>query len=150
MEVIKSFIKAAVGILLVVAVCLVMVTLYRKGNESISSSIKKYDSMMASAESLRYEEYLGNRVSGSEVIGLITSLGAGDNISITVANKYSQSGRNTTTYTYETIHAAGSTLLSNMRDDTIKSDYINPRAYFKGTAVYDDNGVLSGLSFVQN
>ena len=37
----KSFIKNAVGILIVVAICFVAVTIYKKGNDSIRAGILK-------------------------------------------------------------------------------------------------------------
>ena len=43
----KSFIKNAVGILIVVAICFVAVTIYKKGNASINSSISDYDEIVS-------------------------------------------------------------------------------------------------------
>ena len=53
----KSFIKNAVGILIVVAICFVAVTIYKKGNASINNSISNYDEIVSQFENAEWQSY---------------------------------------------------------------------------------------------
>ena len=64
----KSFIKNAVGILIVVAICFVAVTIYKKGNASINNSISNYDEIVSQFENAEWQSNEAAIVSGSKIV----------------------------------------------------------------------------------
>lgn len=146
----KSFIKNAVGILIVVAVCFVAVTIYKKGNASINSSISDYDEIVSQFDNAKLKNYDNSTASGSQIVDLIKTLKEDDGVTIIVSNGYVIQKRETAQkYDYSSINAENSTILKDVMDKTVLNRYINPNASFSSTVVYDENREISSVVFVQ-
>lgn len=145
----KSFIKNAVGILLVVAICFVAVTIYKKGNDSINNSLSDYDELIAQFDNAKLKSYDNSTVLGSHIIELLKTLEAEDGVTIEVWNGYSIKEDKAQSYSYSDIHKKDSTILSDIIDKTKKEYYINPNASFVSSVVYDDNNEISSVIFKQ-
>ena len=142
----KSFIKNAVGILIVVAICFVAVTIYKKGNDSINNSMKNYDEIISQFDAMEWKKYDNVTVLGSQIIELLKGLEPEDVVTIEVWNGANKNGQ---VYTYDEIQETNSTILSDIVDKTNTEKYINPRASFVATLTYDDNKELSKVTFKQ-
>lgn len=142
----KSFIKNAVGILIVVAICFVAVTIYKKGNDSINNSMKNYDEIMNQFDTIQWKKYDNATVLGSQIIELLKELEPEDVVTIEVRNGASTKGQE---YTYAEIQETNSTVLSDIVDKTNSEKYINPRASFMSTLEYDKNNELCKVIFQQ-
>jgi len=146
----KSFIKNAVGILIVVAICFVAVTIYKKGNASINSSISDYDEIVSQFDNAKLKNYDNSTASGSQIVDLIKTLKEEDGIKIVVSNGYViQNNGQAEEYDYTKIHAADSTVLQDVIDKTSVNRYINPNASFSSTVIYDENREISSVVFEQ-
>ena len=146
----KSFIKNAVGILIVVAICFVAVTIYKKGNASINSSISDYDEIVSQFDNAKLKNYDNSTASGSQIIDLLKNLKEEDGVKVIVSNGYIiQKSEEAQQYTYNEIHAKDSTILHDVLDKTNSLRYINPNASFTSTVVYDENREISALIFNQ-
>ncbi len=145
----KSFIKNAVGILIVVAICFVAVTIYKKGNNSINDSLRDYDKLIAQFDNTKLKSYDNSTVLGSQIIELLKTLETDAGVSIEVWNGYSIKEKKAQTYTYNDIHKTDSTILSDITDKTKKEYFINPNASFSASVVYDDNAEVSSVIFKQ-
>lgn len=146
----KNFIKSAVGILLVVAVCFVAVTIYKKGNESINSSLKDYDDIVSGFSHAKLKTYDNTTIKGSQIIDLIKTLTEEDGISIKVKNGYLVSkSKEAEEYTYLKIHTEDSTVFADISDSTKEECYINPSASFLSKLEFDENGEVEAVSFEQ-
>lgn len=146
----KSFIKNAVGILIVVAICFVAVTIYKKGNASINSSISDYDEIVSQFDNAKLKNYDNSTASGSQIVDLLKNLKEEDGVTIIVSNGYTiQKSETAQEYTYQTIYGKGSTVLQDIIDKTNSSRYINPNASFSSTVIYDENREISSIVFVQ-
>ena len=146
----KSFIKNAVGILIVVAICFVAVTIYKKGNASINSSISDYDEIVSQFDNAKLKNYDNSTASGSQIIDLLKNLKEEDGVKVVVSNGYIiQKNEEAQEYTYSGIHQKESTILHDILDKTNSLRYINPNASFASTVVYDENREISALIFIQ-
>ena len=146
----KSFIKNAVGILIVVAVCFVAVMIYKKGNDSINNSMKDYDELIVQFDNTKLKNYENAIVSGSQIVDLLKRLQAEDIITIEVLNGYNiKEKKDGQTYSYSTIHENDSTVFLDIIDKTNKEKYINPSASFESHLVYDDNNEIASVVFRQ-
>ena len=146
----KSFIKNAVGILIVVAVCFVAVTIYKKGNASINSSISDYDEIVSQFDNAKLKNYDNSTASGSQIVDLLKSLKEDDGVTIVVSNGYTlQKNEDPQEYTYDIIHYDDSKVLQEILDKTNAKKYINPNASFTSTVVYDENREISSVVFAQ-
>ena len=146
----KSFIKNAVGILIVVAVCFVAVTIYKKGNASINSSISDYDEIVSQFDNAKLKNYDNSTASGSQIVDLLKTLKEEDGVTIVVSNGYiMQNKEKAQEYNYEIIHAVDSTVLQDVMDKTCSSRYINPNASFASNVIYDENREISSVVFEQ-
>ena len=120
----KSFIKNAVGILIVVAICFVAVTIYKKGNASINSSISDYDEIVSQFDNAKLKNYDNSTASGSQIIDLLKNLKEEDGVTIFVSNGYTiQKEEEPQRYTYETIHTNDSDILQEIVDKTNSKKY---------------------------
>ena len=142
----KSFIKNAVGILIVVAICFVAVTIYKKGNDSINNSMKNYDEIMSQFDMMEWKKYDNATILGSQIVELLKGLESEDVVTIEVWNGVNTKGQE---YTYDEIKETNSTILSDIVDKTNTEKYINPRASFVSTLEYDKNNELSKVIFKQ-
>lgn len=146
----KSFIKNAVGILIVVAVCFVAVTIYKKGNASINSSISDYDEIVSQFDNAKLKNYDNSTASGSQIVDLIKTLKEEDGVTIYVSNGFiMKNEQNPRVYNYESIHEEKSTILSDITDKTKVQYYINPNASFTSNVIYDENREISSVVFEQ-
>lgn len=146
----KSFIKNAVGILIVVAVCFVAVTIYKKGNASINSSISDYDEIVSQFDNAKLKNYDNSTASGSQIVDLLKNLKEEDGVTIVVSNGYIiQHKEKAEEYSYESIHEEKATVLQDVVDKTKTRRYINPNASFASTVVYDANREISSVIFEQ-
>ena len=146
----KNFIKNAVGILIVVAICFVAVTIYKKGNASINSSISDYDEIVSQFDNAKLKNYDNSTASGSQIIDLLKTLKEEDGVIIVVSNGYTiQKNTEPQKYTYELIHAQDSKVLKDIVDKTNKKQYINPNASFSSNLIYDENREISSVVFEQ-
>ena len=146
----KSFIKNAVGILIVVAICFVAVTIYKKGNASINSSISDYDEIVSQFDNAKLKNYDNSTASGSQIIDLLKNLKQEDSVKVIVSNGYIiQKNEDAQEYTYDKIHDKNATVLQSILDKTNSKCYINPNASFSSTVVYDENREISAIVFVQ-
>lgn len=146
----KNFIKNAVGILIVVAICLVAVTIYKKGNASINSSINTYDEIVSQFDNSKLKNYDNSTASGSQIVDLLKSLKEGDGITIQVSNGYIiRKKEDAEKYDYKAIHEEDSVIMQNITDKTCARRYINPSASFSSSVVYDENGEISSVVFKQ-
>lgn len=146
----KSFIKNAVGILIVVAICFVAVTIYKKGNASINNSIRDYDEIISQFDNAKLRNYDNSTASGSQIIDLLKSLKAEDCVTVFVSNGYTVKKKvSPQEYTYEMIYGDGSTVLQDITDKSNERRYINPNASFKSTVTYDDNREIVSIGFEQ-
>lgn len=146
----KSFIKNAVGILIVVAVCFVAVTIYKKGNASINSSISDYDEIVSQFDNAKLKNYDNSTASGSQIVDLLKTIKKEDGVKIVVANGYVLKNKdNLQEYTYTSIHANDSTVLQDIADKTCMKRYINPNASFSSAVIYDENREISSVVFEQ-
>lgn len=146
----KSFIKNAVGILIVVAICFVAVTIYKKGNASINSSISDYDEIVSQFDNAKLKNYDNSTASGSQIIDLLKNLKEEDAVKIIVSNGYIiHKNESAQEYTYGGIHDKDATVLLDILDKTNSKRYINPNASFSSTVIYDENREISAIVFVQ-
>ncbi len=146
----KSFIKNAVGILIVVAICFVAVTIYKKGNASINSSISDYDEIVSQFDNAKLKNYDNSTASGSQIVDLLKTLKEEDGVTIVVSNGYIiQKKEDPQKYTYELIHEENSKVLQEVVDKTNVKRYINPNASFSSTVIYDENREISSVVFEQ-
>ena len=146
----KSFIKNAVGILIVVAICFVAVTIYKKGNASINSSISDYDGIVSQFDNAKLKNYDNSTASGSQIVDLLKTLKEEDCVTIVVSNGYIlHNQENAQEYDYDSIHAADSTVLQDIIDKSSMRRYINPNASFSSTVIYDENREISSVVFEQ-
>lgn len=146
----KSFIKNAVGILIVVAICFVAVTIYKKGNASINSSISDYDEIVSQFDNAKLKNYDNSTASGSQIIDLLKTLKEEDGVTIIVSNGYIiQNKVDPQKYTYEVIQANDSAVLKEIVDKTNAKKYINPNASFTSNVIYDENREISSVVFEQ-
>ena len=146
----KSFIKNAVGILIVVAICFVAVTIYKKGNASINSSISDYDEIVSQFDNAKLKNYDNSTASGSQIVDLLKNLKEEDGVTVIVSNGYTiQKNEDPQEYTFESIYELGATVLQDITDKTNSRRYINPNASFSSTVIYDENREISALVFVQ-
>ena len=60
--------------MIVVAICLVAVTIYKKGNVSISNSISDYDELVSQFNNVKLTMYENATTSGAQIIELLKSL----------------------------------------------------------------------------
>ena len=146
----KNFIKSAVGILIVVAICFVSVTIYKKGNASINSSIGDYDEIVSQFDNAKLKNYENSTATGSQIVDLIKTLKEEDGVTISVANGYTIANKKQAQeYKYSGIHSDGSTVLKDINDKTNKECYINPYASFTSNVVYDENREIFSIVFEQ-
>ena len=146
----KSFIKNAVGILIVVAVCFVAVTIYKKGNASINSSISDYDEIVSQFDNAKLKNYDNSTASGSQIVDLLKTLKEEDSVTIVVSNGYILCNHeNAQEYDYASIHATDSTVLQDIIDKSNSNRYINPNASFSSNVIYDENREISSVVFEQ-
>ena len=146
----KSFIKNAVGILIVVAICFVAVTIYNKGNASINSSISDYDEIVSQFDNAKLKNYDNSTASGSQIVDLLKNLKEDDGVVIVVSNGYTiHNQKPAQEYNYKQIHETGSTVLQDIIDKTNAKRYINPNASFTSTVIYDENREISSVVFEQ-
>lgn len=146
----KNFIKSAVGILIVVAICFVSVTIYKKGNASINSSIGDYDEIVSQFDNAKLKNYENSTATGSQIVDLIKTLKEEDGVTISVANGYTIANKKAAQeYQYAGIHAESSTVLKDINDKTNKECYINPYASFTSNVVYDENREIFSIVFEQ-
>jgi len=146
----KSFIKNAVGILIVVAICFVAVTIYKKGNASINSSISDYDEIVSQFDNAKLKNYDNSTASGSQIVDLLKTLKEEDGVTIIVSNGYTiQKQEEPQKYTYAAIHSDDSRILQEIVDKTNTKKYINPNASFTSNVIYDENREISSVVFEQ-
>ena len=146
----KSFIKNAVGILIVVAICFVAVTIYKKGNASINSSISDYDEIISQFDNAKLKNYDNSTASGSQIVDLLKTLKEEDSVTIFVSNGYTIKQKDKPQeYTYESIHEEESRALKEIEDKMNLNRYINPNASFSSNVIYDDNREISSVVFEQ-
>lgn len=146
----KNFIKNAVGLLIIVAICFISVMLYKKGNDSISKSIQDYDNILNSFHTVKLEQYKNSTTTGNEIMELIQNLKEEDGIKICVTNGYSKVNRiGAKEYDYGTVFSDISTVLKDIKDKTKQEEYINPLSKFSSDVVYNENGTIASLVFVQ-
>lgn len=146
----KNFIKSAVGILIVVAICFVSVTIYKKGNASINSSISDYDEIVSQFDNAKLKNYENSTATGSQIVDLIKTIKEEDGVTIVVANGYTlQKKEEPQEYTYESIHTSNSTVLKDICDKQKKEYYINPYASFTSSVMYDENREIYSVVFEQ-
>ena len=146
----KSFIKNAVGILIVVAICFVAVTIYKKGNASINSSISDYDEIVSQFDNAKLKNYDNSTASGSQIVDLLKSLKEEDGVTIIVSNGYTiQNKEEPQKYTYTSISSDDSKVLQEIVDKRNVKKYINPNASFTSNVVYDENREISSVVFEQ-
>ena len=146
----KSFIKNAVGILIVVAVCFVAVTIYKKGNASINSSISDYDEIVSQFDNAKLKNYDNSTASGSQIVDLLKTLKEEDSVTIMVSNGYIlQHQESAQEYDYASIHAEDSTVLQDIINKNSIRRYINPNASFRSMVTYDENREISSVVFEQ-
>lgn len=146
----KNFIKSAVGILIVVAICFVSVTIYKKGNASINSSISDYDEIVSQFDNAKLKNYENSTATGSQIVDLIKTLKEEDGITIVVSNGYILAkGDEAQEYTYSDIYGKNATVLEDIINKEKKEFYINPYASFSSDVVYDDNREIFSIVFEQ-
>lgn len=146
----KNFIKSAVGILIVVAVCFVAVTIYKKGNDSINNSLNDYDKIVAQFENANLKNYDNATASGSQIVDLLKNLKEEEGVTIVVSNGYTlKNNMEAQKYDYALIHAVNSTVLNDVMDKNNSGRYINPNAEFASTVVYDANKDIASVVFEQ-
>jgi len=146
----KNFIKSAVGILIVVAICFVSVTIYKKGNASINSSISDYDEIISQFDNAKLKNYDNSTATGSQIVDLIKTMKKEDGVTIVVANGYTLAkGKDAQEYDYEQIYASGSKVLDLITNKEEKEYYINPYASFSSDVIYDDNREIYSIVFEQ-
>ena len=146
----KSFIKNAVGILIVVAICFVAVTIYKKGNASINSSISDYDEIVSQFDNAKLKNYDNSTASGSQIVDLLKSLKEEDGVTIVISNGYTVKNKlDPQMYNYAEIHKETSSVLSDVTDKTNLKRYINPNASFASNVIYYDNREISSVVFEQ-
>jgi len=150
MEASKSFIKNAVGILIVVAMCLVAVTIYKKGNDSINDSVREYDRILAEFEDRALKKYENTTVQGSQIIDLLKNMEERDGLTVYVSNGYTvQNKLSAQEYDYRTIYCEEDTVLDDISDKNVPARYINSTAVFASDVMYDENEEITAVIFKQ-
>ncbi len=146
----KSFIKGAVELLIVVAICFVTVMIYNKGNASINSSMSDYDEILSKFDNINLKSFENSTASGSQIVDLIKSLQADDGVTIQVTNGYSASKKlSPQEYTYDLVNTSDSTVLADISNRSKGSRYINPTASFMSSVIYDENEIITSVVFIQ-
>lgn len=152
MENVINLIKYSVGAFLVIAICVLMVNVYKKGKNSINESLGEFDRLVEEINSKDYGDYVGKKIKGVDVLDIITSLSADEEIKIIVVNRenmYGEGDIHYTEYTYENTHSLNSTMLKDAKNPEKKERYINPKALFTAEVLYDINSVNTGIRFIQ-
>lgn len=143
----KSFIKNAVGILIVVAICFVAVTIYKKGNASINHSLQDYDEIISQFDNANLKSYENSTASGSQIVELLKNMKE-DGVTIMVSNGYTiKNKKDAQKYTYKKLQEED--ILKEVADKSNSMRYINPNASFNSTVIYNDNKEISALVFEQ-
>lgn len=126
------------------------VTIYKKGNASINSSISDYDEIVSQFDNAKLKNYDNSTASGSQIVDLLKTLKEEDGVTIVVSNGYIiQNNGEAQEYDYAEIHAVDSTVLQDVMDKTSANRYINPNASFSSTVIYDENREISSVVFEQ-
>ena len=145
----KTFIKHAVGLVLVVAMCLMAVVIYQKGKESIQNSMRTLDTLFGKMEQETVKQYEGTVVSGYQVLELIRGLEEADGFSVQVKNGVLRTAAEGKRYTCVALKANRQEMLEKMQDPSEAEYYINATAFFRSSVIYDGNGAAEELLFVQ-
>ena len=146
----KNFIKNAVGILIVVAICFVAVTIYKKGNASINSSISNYDEIVSQFENAKFTMYDNTTASGNQIIELLKGMKKEDEVMVVVSNGYTLKNKEEPQkYNYESVFGENETTMAEVTDKKNAKKYINPNALFYSYVTYDDNNEISAVVFEQ-
>lgn len=141
----KKFLTTAAGIVLTIALIAVWFSIANKGKTGINESVSQFDSLMSQYSDMQLSLYDDATVSGSEIITLIKALSLESHYTIHVKNG---SGKEKS-YTYELITANDSSMLKDMVDKKKEENYINPSASFKSSVTYNENGIISDITFEQ-
>lgn len=145
----KAFIKHAVGLVLVVAMCLMAVVIYQKGRESIQHSMSTLDALFGKMEQESVKQYEGTVVSGYQVLELLRGLEEADGVAVQVKNGVLRTAVEGKRYTYAALQTNRQEMLEKMQDPSEAEYYINATALFRSSVIYDGNGAPEELLFVQ-
>lgn len=146
-----KFLLGAVGLIVVVLLCAVIITTMNKGRGSINNSMDSYDNMVSQFDDVKFSVYADAVASGSDIINLIKNLKQSDGVQIEVINKTA-----TVVYDFDATgtlkgtDTAGATYtLSAISDKSIANAYVNSLASFDGSVTRDANGAISKVTFKQ-
>lgn len=146
-----KFLLGAVGLIVVVLLCAVIITTMNKGRGSINNSMDSYDNMVSQFDDVKFSVYADAVASGSDIINLIKNLKQSDGVQIEVINKTA-----TVVYDFDATGAlkgtdtAGATYtLSAISDKSQANAYINSLGSFDGSVIRDNNGAITKVSFKQ-
>lgn len=145
-----KFLLGAVGLIVTVLLCAVIITTMNKGRGSINQSMDSYDNMVSQFDDVKFSTYADAVASGSDIINLIKNLKDSDGVNVVVTNKKGK----TTTYscsggTISGKYSDGSSCTLADISDKDKDAYINSLASFDGTLVRDANGAITEVKFSQ-
>ena len=142
----KKILLIAAGVLLTIAMIFLGVTIYNKGESTITESTSKYDSLASQFGDAELVMYDNGTASGSDVLNLLSNLDSATGYTVIVTN-----GKGTET-TYDGAVTTGDDALDVLLANAKKkrdNAYINPYATFTSKLNKDENGVVESVEFKQ-
>lgn len=138
----------AAGIIITCIIISLGFYIAREASDTASSGTGQINELQAEFADTSKTMYENTVVSGSEVINVIRKF-SDEMMGIRVETK-----KNTSYYIYQFSEIDGSLKNASSLDYksaqvTTNSNYINPTGRFLGTVVRDENGTITGISFVQ-
>ena len=141
MDVSKKLFGYVVSIFLAIALAVLAIILYKKGEGEINKGVEQYDTLMEQFNNVALDMYDNKDVSGTELLDLLYDLDSTDGYSVTV-----KTGEAETAVVYK-----ASTIDDQIEDAKTKGsdNYINPYGTFHATISTDGNGVITTIKFIQ-
>lgn len=154
MGLVKKILYGAIGIGLVIALIVIIVKGFNKGESDVSRGMEQYTEISSETDDIEKSYYDGKIVSGQEVIDTINKYIGEDEFTIAVINgkgntacyiKYSSVASDIVTF-----GASGTVFeLSGTQSKETHANYINPDGSFKGKVYKDSNDTIIRIDFTQ-
>ena len=135
---VTTIIKLGAAVLITIAAIAIAIALFGQGAEITKNSEDDIQGISEVIDNAKYDAYNGTEVSGSSVINAIRMYAETGELTVSVDTLMSPAA---TTYNEATPYAVTDSTLPN---------YINPVGDFNSTMVANTNGVVTGITFVQN
>lgn len=155
MGLVKKILYGAVGIGLVIALIVVIVKGFNKGESDVNRGMDQYSSMSNDMQDAEKSYFDGKTVTGQEIIDAINKF-KGEYVSIVVKNgkgntaEYIYSSTTPDTNGITTIPGTGTVDNINTSQASVSTNnYINPNGEFEGKVYKDKNSLIARIEFKQ-